>query len=307
MPEVSLPGIPLSVWVERGQSFAYRGETIRYWTAGSGEPLLLIHGFPSGSWDWHHLWQPLSERYQVVACDMLGFGFSAKPRGYRYSLLDQADLQQALLAHLGIDTCHVLAHDYGDSVAQELLARHHRGPRLLHSLCFLNGGLFPETHHPVLLQRLLMSPLGFLIGKRFSRGRMARALGEVFGKQTQPSEEELNAFWAMICHNDGPAVMHRLIRYMAERPVHRDRWVKAMRETSLPIRVIDGAADPISGAHMVRRYHELISDADTVLLEGIGHYPQVEAPERVLAGYLAFRDRLANSTPSPRRLSTAQA
>lgn len=307
MPEMRLPGIALPDWLAQGAEFTYRGESIRYWTAGEGEPLLLIHGFPTGSWDWHRLWGPLSERYRVIACDMIGFGFSAKPKRYRYSLLDQADLQQALLAHLGIETCHVLAHDYGDSVAQELLARHHRGPRLLQSLCLLNGGLFPETHRPVLMQRLLMSPIGFLIGKGFSRERLGRAMGEVFGADTQPSEGELDGFWQMISHNEGSAVMHRLIRYMAERPVHRDRWVRAMRETSLPIRVIDGAADPVSGAHMVKRYLELIPDGDTLLLEGIGHYPQVEAPEAVLEGYLAFRDSLAAPAFATRVKSAVQA
>ncbi len=112
------------------------------------------------SWDWHLLWRPLSEHYRLIACDMLGFGDSAKPRGYAYSLLEQADLQQALLRHLGhAGAVHVLAHDYGDSVAQELLARHREGRIQLASCVFLNGGLFPETHRPVLVQRLLLSPL----------------------------------------------------------------------------------------------------------------------------------------------------
>jgi pimeloyl-ACP methyl ester carboxylesterase len=56
--------------------------------------------------------------------------------------------------------------------------------------------------------------------------------------------------------------------------------------------VIDGAVDPISGAHMVARYRELIPQPDTVLLEGIGHYPQTEAPDQVLAHYLQFREGL---------------
>ncbi len=79
----------------------------------------------------------------MLVCDLLGFGDSAKPRAHRYSLLEQADLQQALLGRLGIDEpLHVLAHDYGDSVAQELLARHHEGRLQLASCVFLNGGLF---------------------------------------------------------------------------------------------------------------------------------------------------------------------
>jgi pimeloyl-ACP methyl ester carboxylesterase len=289
----TLPGIALADWRAEGLSFDFEGHGIRYWAAGQGEPLLLIHGFPTASWDWHYLWKPLARKYRVIACDMLGFGDSAKPRGHAYSLLEQADLQQALLAHLAIqEPLHVLAHDYGDSVAQELLARHQQGRIQLASCVFLNGGLFPETHRPVLMQKLLLSPLGPLIGRLFSRQKLAQSFANVFGPQTQPSVSELDDFWSLIAANDGSGVMHRLIRYMPERRAQRERWVTAMQATEVPMRVIDGAADPISGAHMVARYRELIANADTVLLEPIGHYPQTEAPAEVLMHYLQFRDRL---------------
>lgn len=287
-----LPGIALDEWRAQSQALDFRGHTIRYWVAGDTEaqPLLLIHGFPSASWDWHRLWAPLAERYRVIACDMLGFGYSAKPRGHAYSLLEQADLQQALLAHIGEQRAlHVLAHDYGDSVAQELIARHQDGQLQLASCVFLNGGLFPETHHPVRVQKLLLGPLGPLIGRLFSRRKLAQSFARIFGPHTQASEAELDALWQLVAYNNGPAVMHRLIRYMPERRQQRLRWVTAMQTTTLPMRVIDGAFDPISGAHMVARYRELIADADTVLLDGIGHYPQLEAPAAVLEHYLQFR------------------
>ncbi|WP_372866544.1 alpha/beta fold hydrolase [Pseudomonas sp.] len=290
-----LAGIALADWRGQGRDFTFRGHAMRYWTAGAAtaEPLLLIHGFPTASWDWHYLWTPLSQHYRLIACDMLGFGDSAKPRGHDYSLLEQADLQQALLAHLGIQgPVHVLAHDYGDSVAQELLARHHEGHLQLASCVFLNGGLFPETHHPVLVQKLLLSPIGPLIGRLFSRQKLAANFAQVFGPQTQPSAGELDDFWSLISHNDGPGVMHRLIRYMPERRVQRERWLAAMQQGGVPLRLIDGAVDPISGAHMLARYRELIPAPDTVLLEGIGHYPQTEAPALVLQHYLAFRQAL---------------
>ncbi|MBG0840874.1 alpha/beta fold hydrolase [Ectopseudomonas toyotomiensis] len=288
-----LPGIALDEWRAQSQAVDFRGHTIRYWTAGDtqAQPLLLIHGFPSASWDWHRLWAPLAERYRLIACDMLGFGYSAKPRGHAYSLLEQADLQQALLAHLGERRpVHVLAHDYGDSVAQELIARRQEGQLQLASCVFLNGGLFPETHHPVRVQKLLLGPLGPLIGRLFSRRKLAQSFARIFGPHTQASEAELDALWHLVAYNNGPAVMHRLIRYMPERRQQRQRWVTAMQATTLPMRVIDGAFDPISGAHMVARYRELIADADTVLLDGIGHYPQLEAPAAVLDHYLQFRD-----------------
>lgn len=289
-----LAEIPLSVWRKRSQTFVFRGQTIRYWTTGQGEPLLLIHGFPTASWDWHYLWQPLAQRYRMIACDMLGFGDSAKPANHRYSLLEQADLQQALLAHLQVEQpVHILAHDYGDSVAQELLARHYEDKIEVASCVFLNGGLFPETHRPVLMQKLLLSPLGWMIGRAFTRDALVKSFRQIFGPQTGPTESELDDFWSLVDSHHGPRIMHKLINYIPERRVQRDRWVAAMQRGEVPMRVIDGEVDPISGAHMAERYRELVPDADTVLLPNIGHYPQIEAPVQVLKHYLAFRERFA--------------
>lgn len=290
--------IPLSVWRKHGKDFEFRGRRIRYWVAGHGEPLLLIHGFPTASWDWHYLWQPLARRYQLIACDMLGFGDSDKPLEHEYSLLEQADLQQALLAHLQVrQAVHLLAHDYGDSVAQELLARHYEQRIAIASCVFLNGGLFPETHRPVLTQKLLLSPLGWMLGRAFSRHGLANSFRQIFGPQTRPSESVLDDFWSLVHSNNGPRILHKLIAYIPERRLQRERWVSAMQRGEVPLRVIDGAQDPISGAHMVERYCQLIPEPDTVLLPGIGHYPQIEAPLPVLKHYLGFRDRL----PSPSR------
>jgi pimeloyl-ACP methyl ester carboxylesterase len=290
---MSLAEIPLSVWRTRGQDLAFRGQIIRYWASGKGEPLLLIHGFPTASWDWHYLWQPLAQHYRVIACDMLGFGDSSKPLKHEYTLLEQADLQQALLNHLNVtQPVHVLAHDYGDSVAQELLARHSDGSFSMASCVFLNGGLFPETHRRLRVQSLLLSPVGWLLGRLFSRQSLLKSFNQIFAPNTRPSESEMDDFWSLIETHQGPRVIHRLIHYIPERIVHRDRWVAAMRQGTVPMRVIDGAADPISGAHMVERYRQLIPEADTVLLQGIGHYPQIEAPVLVLRHYMAFRSVL---------------
>jgi pimeloyl-ACP methyl ester carboxylesterase len=290
-----LTEIPLSIWRTRGQTFNFKGHAIRYWTAGEGEPLLLIHGFPTASWDWHFLWQPLATRYRLIACDMLGFGDSAKPPRHVYSLIQQADLQQALLHHLDeTRPIHILAHDYGDSVAQELLARHHEGRFAMASCVFLNGGLFPETHRQVLAQKLLLSPLGWMFSRMFDRDGLANNFSKIFGPNTGPSESELDDLWSLITANKGGRILHRLIRYIPERVEQRERWVGAMQTEGVRLRVIDGAVDPISGTHMVERYRQLIPDADTVLLEGIGHYPQLEAPSLVLRHYLAFRAAIEN-------------
>jgi pimeloyl-ACP methyl ester carboxylesterase len=283
----------LDGWHARGHRYVHRGHPVFYAEEGSGPALLLIHGFPTASWDWTPIWTGLTGRFRVIAPDLLGFGFSAKPGGYEYSIMDQAQLCSGLLAERGVHEADVLAHDYGDTVAQELLARANEGnaPLALRSVCFLNGGLFPETHRPRPIQRLLISPLGPLVARLLNRSSFGRSFSAVFGPQTRPGPEEIDAFWRLIVENDGLRVMHRLIRYMSERRTHRERWVGALQRTRVPLRVIDGAADPVSGAHMAARYRELVPDPDVVLLPEIGHYPQVEAPAAVLAAYLAFVGR----------------
>ncbi len=102
-----------------GRTFFYKGHLVFYRVEGEGPVLLLVHGFPSASWDFQPMWSALTRRFRVVAADMLGFGWSDKPSPYPYSILDQATLEERLLGELGVDEAHVLAHDYGDTVAQE--------------------------------------------------------------------------------------------------------------------------------------------------------------------------------------------
>ncbi len=265
------------------------------------EGILLIHGFPTASWDWHKLWATLGQRYRLVAMDMLGFGFSDKPAGHRYSIHDQADRVESIVRASGLQRFHVLAHDYGDTVAQELLARQNAdvGAGNWLSVCFLNGGLFPETHRALLTQKLLLSRLGPLVNRLSSQRSFERAMCRVFGANTQPEAQELNDFWSLIVHNDGKHVFHNLITYMRDRREHRERWVEAIRGSRVPVALINGSADPVSGAHIVARYRELGLPLDYLAkLPQIGHYPQTEAPLAVTEHYLAFLDRIASQSSS---------
>lgn len=289
-------------WKETGNTFVHKGHSIFYQEGGEGETLLLLHGFPTASWDWAKMWPTLTASYHVVAPDMLGFGYSDKPKDMQYSILDQAIMHEALCAHKGIERVHVLAHDYGDTVAQELLARlldrldrkdgqkgEAGSPGLeIQSVCFLNGGLFPETHHPRLIQTLLLSPVGGLLAKLTSKRTLRKNFHAIFGPKTPPTEAEIDAFWDLMVHKGGKNIVHKLLRYMPERKQHRERWVGAIASAPCPVLLLNGPEDPVSGRHMARRYEELIPNPQVISLEGIGHYPQVEAPEQVLSHYLNF-------------------
>ena len=115
-------------WTKNAKTLIAGGRRLAYWTSEERKEekpwLLLIHGYPTSSWDWTFIWDGLRPHFRLVAMDMLGFGLSDKPRDIDYAIAMQADFQEALLAHLGAGAAHVFAHDYGDTVGQELLARH---------------------------------------------------------------------------------------------------------------------------------------------------------------------------------------
>jgi pimeloyl-ACP methyl ester carboxylesterase len=291
-----MPAVSVTAWQESGRIFEHAGHRI-FWreeNARDAPVLVLIHGFPTSSWDWEAIWNELARHYRLIAPDMLGFGFSDKPKRHRYSIHEQADIHEALLQSLGISEYHVLAHDYGDSVAQELIARDLDSTsksRLL-SVGLLNGGLFPETHRLLRIQKLLLSPLGPLVARMTSRKSLGRSMKRIFGARTQPNSSLLEGFWELISMMDGARALAGLISYIPERVQNRERWVGALRDTALPLLLINGLVDPISGAHMVERFRELVPAARVTELTGIGHYPQIEAPGEVVTAYLQFRASL---------------
>lgn len=285
-------------WARGGRCVEVEGLEIyvRRGGEGGGAPAVLLHGFPTCSWDWRAVWPGISAEREVLALDFPGFGLSSKPPEADYAIAAQADRVEAVLASEAIDRVHLLAHDYGDTVAQELLARDLEragagdggAPRFL-SACFLNGGLFPEANRPLAIQKVLLSPLGRWIGPRVPYVLFRRALGRTFGPGWTPTEREMRAWWRLILRREGRRAVHPVIQYLRERERHRGRWVGALQRTDVPLALVDGPADRISGRRMLERWRELLPDARGVALDPeVGHYPQLEAPGAVMELWRPF-------------------
>ena len=240
----------LSQWQTNGQFIDINANQIFTKTAGDANnpALLLIHGFPSASWDWEGMWNELSKHYFLVTLDMLGFGLSDKPINATYKITEQADLYTQFLKCLNITDVHILAHDYGDTVAQELLARQvaAKSEIRIHSVCFLNGGLFPQVHKPLFIQKLLLSKLGWIVPKLMSKQKFAKNLTTIFGKHTPPAPLVIDTLWALLIYNNGLRVMPKLIKYITQRKQNEQRWVGAIINSDIPVTFIAGEQDPIS-------------------------------------------------------------
>ncbi|WP_281299728.1 MULTISPECIES: alpha/beta hydrolase [unclassified Iodidimonas] len=287
--------ISLSQWQSGGMIFPYRGHDIFYRRGGAGPPLLLLHGFPTASWDYAAIWDGLCAHHDVIAPDFIGFGFSAKPLPYAYSIFDQADLIEQLLAHCRISRVAILSHDFGDSITQELLARQNENSHKIEiqSAMLLNGGIFYDQISPLFTQRLLRSKWGAIAQHLMNRRTFGRSFRAIFGPQSQPSSAELDDFWRLITHHRGKRVMHAISQYLNERQRFQSRWSDAFAQALCPLRFVYGPQDPVSGTAMARRFAQIVPDADIVALPGIGHYPQVEAPEAVRTAFADFEAKHA--------------
>lgn len=284
--------LTLNEWRDGGEYFDHKGVPIFYRRSeGQAETLLCLHGFPTASFDYRKIWNRLATRFRVAAADMIGYGFSGKPSHLDYTTFEQADLIEAFVKHLEVDRVHILAHDYSNTITQELLARSGEG-RLefsIASICFLNGALFPETHRPILAQKLLISPIGRLFGRFIPDSRFAASLRSIFGPNTKPTAEELSDYLCLFKHNGGKRIARRLIRYMTERRTYRERWIKPLTRMTQPFLFINGSYDPVSGKHLVDRFREVVPDQTNIIeLPGIGHFPHLEAPDTVVKHFFSF-------------------
>ncbi|MCC6217476.1 MAG: alpha/beta hydrolase [Polyangiaceae bacterium] len=261
------------------------------------EGVLVLHGFPTSSFDWHRALPILCARAaaprRVVLFDFPGYGLSEKPAEYSYSLLEQAETAILVARAAGLDRVHLVAHDMGTSVACELVARRELGllPFELASLVLSNGSVHLELAHLTPSQRLLRSPLGELFA-RLARPETFRAqLRRVFA--SPPPTSELDAMWAQLRHRGGHARLPRVISYLDERVRFARRWIGALERLDVPALVLWGREDPVAVAAIAEALAAEIPGARLRWLDGVGHYPMLEAPDRfgvAVAEFLAAHE-----------------
>ncbi len=258
---------------------------------GAGAPLTLLHGFPSSSHDWARVAPLLAERHALLMPDFLGFGASAKPAPHEYTLHEQADLVVALWAREGVEATALAAHDYGVSVAQELLARAAEGtlPVQIERVTFMNGGVYPDLHRPQPTQVALLDPeQGPAISELINGELFVAGLGPTFAEGFDAAADAAE-MWRGMSREEGQRGLHLLIRYIRDRELHGERWTSALEQTEVPVDFVWGMLDPVSGAHMAERIRERLPQAPFRALADVSHWPPLEAPEPLARALLASR------------------
>lgn len=274
----------VEAWAAIGEREEFREHGIHVTRRqGEGPLLVLLHGFPSSSYDWRHVLE-LEPGRNILAFDFLGFGLSDKPREHTYGLAWQADLTEELIARHGDGRpVFVCAHDMGTSVATELLARDIAGELGFEAagVLLFNGSMILELAHPTLGQKVLRSRLG-PVAARLSSERFFKAqFGSIFSPEHPLTDTEEADQWSLITHNDGHRLGHKLVHYMDEREIYIERWHGAIRDWRGPLRFAWGMLDPVANTGVLAGLRELRPAAEVTEFADLGHYPQLEDPRRL--------------------------
>jgi pimeloyl-ACP methyl ester carboxylesterase len=274
-------------WRRRGEEIEFRGRRIHVMVRpGRGPLVVLLHGFPSSSYDWRGVLDRLDPGRAVACFDFLGFGLSDKPADHVYGLGWQADLTAAVVEHAGGGPAYVVAHDMGTSVATELMARELRGEaaglELAGALLF-NGSMLIHLSSPTTGQKLLRSPVGPLFARLLNGASFRRQFARIFSEGHPLSREEAGDQWELLAYGGGNRIAHRLVEYMAERERFTDRWHGALRDWPGDLRLCWGLLDPVATRPVLAGLRELRPGVPVEEWPDLAHYPQIEDPARVAA------------------------
>lgn len=271
------------------------GDRIAYRDAGDGPAVLLIHGMAGSSATWHAIIPQLSKNYRVIAPDLLGHGMSAKPRG-DYSLGAFAVFLRDLLDELEVDRATVIGQSLGGGIAMQFAHQHREHCERLALIG--SGGLGPDLS-PVL--RILSAP-----GAEFvlpvvapqSVLNLGNKLGSWLtsaGVQSPRAGEMWHAYSSLSDRRTRQAFL-RTLRSVVD---YRGQAVSALNKihvaAGMPVLLIWGEQDRIIPVAHAYAAHDALEGSRLEVLEGIGHFPHVEAPS-VVADIL--EDFIASTTPS---------
>ena len=244
--------------------------------------MVILHGYPTSSYDYYKVLPELSKNYRVILHDHLGFGFSDKPKDMYYSLIEQADMALKLWRQLGLKKIYLFAHDYGTSVATEIIARHNANELdiEIEQLIISNGSIHIELSQLRTIQKLLKHKfLGKYVAKLTNFKIFKKNMKNIYFDTSKVTDNELKEMWTLIELNGGRKIIHKLTQYINERYLYWDRWIGALKESQIPAKIIWAKNDPIAIPAIAELLAEEIPNNKLFWIENTGHFPMLENPE----------------------------
>ena len=256
------------------------GRHVIYRVAGSGPPVVLIHGMLNSSSHWQAVASNLADQYTVIAPDLIGHGDSAAPRG-DYSLGAHAASIRDLLAAIGVERATLVGHSLGGGVAMQFF---YQFPQRVERLVLVSSGGLGQEVSPMLRTAALpgMSTLlsaaihPRLLGGLRGAGQRLRERGASGGVYLQAVARALAPLQS---HHARAAFLHTLRSVI---DVHGQRVSATDRLYLLemiPTLIVWGERDHTIPLEHGRRAHEAILHSSFHTLPGAAHFPHLEDPD----------------------------
>ena len=261
------------------------------------QTLLLLHGFPESSFSYRLVLEGLLNFFErIILFDFPGYGLSDKPKtAYSYSLLEQADVALEVWKYFGVTGGHLLAHDMGDSVATELIAREVEQSipdwfsSGFKSYTFTNGSMVLEFAELRIMQKLLLTSLGKFISTLSNKWIFRHQIKSAHG-DSPLDEIEISRLWDMNIHNNGRTITYLTIKYILDRKkFEAERWLPALANTAIPVHICWGEKDEVANVKIAYYLKEKVCPkAQLTIMKDVGHFCQIGSPNIWLSSILAF-------------------
>ncbi|HXA29082.1 MAG TPA: alpha/beta fold hydrolase [Candidatus Angelobacter sp.] len=300
---------PSPATIEEGWVTLPTGSRMHYRRAGEGEPILLLHGIAHSCKAWDRVVVPLAERYDVVALDMLGCGLSDKP-DTDYSLGSQAVAVRFVLDELGLDVVTAVGHSLGGGVAMTLA--YHYPERVGRLGLVSSGGLGKELHPLFRMATLPWAPEYVIRGAfhpllRAPRNALTKlitgAAGDPFFHNPEGHRAEMEELLETM---EQPAAQRAFLAMLRSASSIAGQAVSALDRLGLagfPILIVWGREDHVFPVQHAYRAAEVVPEAQVVVIDECGHFPQVEATSTFTHELLDWLARTESHPVDPRAMA----
>jgi 2-hydroxymuconate-semialdehyde hydrolase len=249
--------------------FSSSGGQLAYVDVGEGEPVVLLHGFPSSSATWRDLAPALAPRFRVIVPDLLGHGLSDRPTHAPLDLPAQARYVRELLEHLGVGRVAIVGHAHGGGVAQLLaLDGVDVGAMILVSAVAFDAW-------PVASTRDLQAVDPERLTRELLEAGMRAVLLTGVADPSVVTDELVAAYVAPWISEGGPASVVRAANAFDGHGLmgHEDTFAR----WSFPILILWGEDDPYLAPSLGERLQDAMPSSALGLLPGVGHFVFDEA------------------------------
>lgn len=267
-----------------GQFVRVGGQLVHVEQAGTGEPVVLLHGFGASAYSWRKVMPALAAGHRVVAIDLNGFGYTQRPRSREsYAREGQAKLVLETMDALGIARAHIVGHSYGGGITLYLVSRH---PERFRSMVLVDSSA-PTYANDRRSRAAALRPLDALFVRTVALrpGAVRKALLRSFWDDSKVSPELVKAYFDRVAVEGAGYAFYGLTAPAPSGPPVE------LEKIEIPTLVVWGAHDELISPETGRRAAVRLPHSEFVLLADSGHLPMEEQPEELLRSILPFLER----------------